>query len=39
MENLEMGAYILDEVPQERVRNVFDRFPISKSEKHRRRAR
>ncbi|WP_418282768.1 ABC transporter ATP-binding protein [Halorubrum sp. DTA98] len=28
MENLEMGAYILDEVPEERVRRVFDRFPI-----------
>ncbi|WP_247728960.1 ABC transporter ATP-binding protein [Halovivax limisalsi] len=28
MENLEMGAYILDEVPQERVDRIFDRFPI-----------
>ncbi len=28
MENLEMGAYILDEVPQDRLRQVFDRFPI-----------
>ncbi|PSP97890.1 ABC transporter ATP-binding protein [Halobacteriales archaeon QS_5_70_17] len=27
-ENLEMGAYILDEVPQERLESVFDRFPI-----------
>ena len=27
-ENLEMGAYILDEVPQEDLRNVYDRFPI-----------
>jgi len=28
MENLEMGAYILDEVPQDRLEHVFDRFPI-----------
>ncbi len=28
MENLEMGAYILDEVPEDRMRRVFDRFPI-----------
>jgi ABC-type branched-subunit amino acid transport system ATPase component len=28
LENLEMGAYILDEVPQERLDEVFDRFPI-----------
>ena len=28
MENLEMGAYILDEVPQDRVERLFDRFPI-----------
>lgn len=28
MENLEMGAYILDEVPQDRLDHVFDRFPI-----------
>ncbi len=27
-ENLEMGAYILDEVPEDRVRDVYDRFPI-----------
>jgi len=27
-ENLEMGAYILDEVPQDRLDDVFDRFPI-----------
>jgi branched-chain amino acid transport system ATP-binding protein len=27
-ENLEMGAYILDEVPQEALRMVYDRFPI-----------
>ncbi|MXR20612.1 ABC transporter ATP-binding protein [Halobacterium bonnevillei] len=27
-ENLEMGAYILDELPQDRLRDVYDRFPI-----------
>ncbi|WP_435194060.1 ABC transporter ATP-binding protein [Natronomonas sp. EA1] len=27
-ENLEMGAYILDEVPQERLDDIFERFPI-----------
>ncbi len=27
-ENLEMGAYILDEVPEERLEAVFERFPI-----------
>lgn len=27
-ENLEMGAYILDEVPQDALQEVFDRFPI-----------
>jgi branched-chain amino acid transport system ATP-binding protein len=27
-ENLEMGAYILDEVPEERLDAVYDRFPI-----------
>jgi branched-chain amino acid transport system ATP-binding protein len=27
-ENLEMGAYILDEVPQDRLQAVYDRFPI-----------
>jgi len=27
-ENLEMGAYILDEVPQERLDHVYERFPI-----------
>ena len=27
-ENLEMGAYILDEVPESALREVFDRFPI-----------
>ena len=27
-ENLEMGAYILEDVPEERLRAVYDRFPI-----------
>lgn len=27
-ENLEMGAYILDEVPEASLQDVFDRFPI-----------
>jgi len=27
-ENLEMGAYILDSVPQDRLQGVYDRFPI-----------
>ena len=27
-ENLEMGAYILDSVPEERLDDVFERFPI-----------
>lgn len=27
-ENLEMGAYILDDVPEERLSSVFERFPI-----------
>ena len=27
-ENLKMGAYILDEVPQDQVQEVYDRFPI-----------
>ncbi len=27
-ENLEMGAYILDEVPEDRLQSVFERFPI-----------
>jgi branched-chain amino acid transport system ATP-binding protein len=27
-ENLEMGAYILDEVPDDRLAEVYDRFPI-----------
>ncbi|MWV38216.1 ABC transporter ATP-binding protein [Natrialba sp. INN-245] len=28
IENLEMGAYILDEVPEDRLATIFDRFPI-----------
>ena len=27
-ENLEMGAYILDEVPEDRIAEVYERFPI-----------
>ena len=27
-ENLEMGAYILDEVPEDQIEAVYDRFPI-----------
>jgi branched-chain amino acid transport system ATP-binding protein len=27
-ENLEMGAYILDSVPEDRIQAVYDRFPI-----------
>jgi len=27
-ENLEMGAYILEDVPEERIEQVYDRFPI-----------
>jgi branched-chain amino acid transport system ATP-binding protein len=27
-ENLEMGAYILDSVPDDRLRSIYDRFPI-----------
>ncbi|WP_232685838.1 ABC transporter ATP-binding protein [Halobacterium zhouii] len=27
-ENLEMGAYVLDGVPEDRLRRVYDRFPI-----------
>ncbi len=33
LENLEMGAYILDEVPQDRLEQVFDRFPILRERK------
>ncbi|WP_226006284.1 ABC transporter ATP-binding protein [Natrinema salinisoli] len=32
-ENLEMGAYILDEVPEERLRRIYDRFPILEDRK------
>ncbi len=35
-ENLEMGAYILDEVPKERLQAVYDRFPILEERKHQR---
>jgi branched-chain amino acid transport system ATP-binding protein len=28
LENLEMGAYILDEVPEERLQDTWERFPI-----------
>ncbi|OYR85790.1 hypothetical protein DJ72_03705, partial [Halorubrum distributum] len=27
-ENLEMGAYILDEVPEDQIETIYDRFPI-----------
>ncbi|MDR5672443.1 ABC transporter ATP-binding protein [Halalkaliarchaeum sp. AArc-GB] len=33
LENLEMGAYILDEVPGDRLQRVFDRFPILEERK------
>lgn len=33
LENLEMGAYILDEVPEERLEWIFDRFPILEERK------
>ena len=32
-ENLEMGAYILDEVPQDALETVYDRFPILRERK------
>ena len=32
-ENLEMGAYILDEVPRAALREVYDRFPILEERK------
>jgi branched-chain amino acid transport system ATP-binding protein len=32
-ENLEMGAYILDEVPQDALEAVFERFPILRERK------
>ncbi|MGM0605418.1 MAG: ABC transporter ATP-binding protein [Halobacteriota archaeon] len=33
-ENLEMGAYILDSVPQERIETQFDRFPVLRERQH-----
>lgn len=34
-ENLEMGAYILDEVPEKRIEEIYDRFPIlEKKQEH-----
>ncbi len=33
IENLEMGAYILDEVPEDRLEWIFDRFPILEERK------
>jgi branched-chain amino acid transport system ATP-binding protein len=32
-ENLEMGAYILDEVPEDRMEAVYDRFPVLRERK------
>jgi len=32
-ENLEMGAYILDEVPQDAIEEIYDRFPILRERK------
>ena len=32
-ENLEMGAYILDDVPRDALREVYDRFPILEERK------
>jgi branched-chain amino acid transport system ATP-binding protein len=32
-ENLEMGAYILDEVPEDQIREVYDRFPVLEERK------
>jgi branched-chain amino acid transport system ATP-binding protein len=32
-ENLEMGAYILDEIPEEAIEAVYDRFPILEERK------
>jgi branched-chain amino acid transport system ATP-binding protein len=32
-ENLEMGAYILDEVPEDAIEAVYDRFPILRERK------
>ena len=33
LENLEMGAYILDDVPADRLERIFDRFPILRERK------
>lgn len=33
LENLEMGAYVLDAVPENRLERVFDRFPILRERK------
>lgn len=33
IENLEMGAYILDEIPESRLQDVFSRFPILEERK------
>lgn len=33
-ENLEMGAYILDDVPQDALDNVYERFPILEERKN-----
>jgi branched-chain amino acid transport system ATP-binding protein len=35
-ENLEMGAYILDEVPEDALEEVFERFPILEERKNQR---
>lgn len=35
-ENLEMGAYILDSVPEDRIRTIYDRFPILRERKDQR---
>ncbi|PAU83052.1 ABC transporter ATP-binding protein [Halorubrum salipaludis] len=32
-ENLEMGAYILDEVPEDQIEAIYDRFPILRERK------
>ncbi|WP_251133136.1 ATP-binding cassette domain-containing protein [Halorubrum sp. 2020YC2] len=32
-ENLEMGAYILDEVPEDQIETIYDRFPILRERK------
>ncbi|MFB6095676.1 MAG: ABC transporter ATP-binding protein [Halodesulfurarchaeum sp.] len=36
LENLEMGAYILDDVPQAALQDVYDRFPILERRKDQR---